>query len=505
MNRSLPDHLLIIAAKMCNHGYGMYHRKFFVSRRPNKWLAFDTLPVQKIVILIPHMDDEIIGCGGLLILAAARHWPVSCVYVTDGAFGFSGTARTAQSQRRVLESERATGMLGKIDKRYYLHLPDGEEWQHAAAKTRLSQILEHERPSHLLVPYAQDTHIDHRQTLLLYQGMYHRLAQQPETIYYQIRVPIPRQDINLFLDLSGKLKLKRQALRCFLSQEKIDMNLLLHLQACQSYLAGLPGRGIEVFKTVSPEGLDNDARLFRPSKPALTRYRDVWTAIQPAPEGLDGNRDAASPAPIRLWNHFFDRGRNLAYQLGYARFSRSYFEKIYFKKSDPWEYETSPYEQAKRDALFSTLSTKRWTRALEIGCSIGVNTERLALASDAVVAIDISGRATARAQQRCRHLPNVKVMRKNLFQCQETHFDLVLCSEILYYYWDPPILRQKLYNILLQLLAMHGCLVVVWGGFRLDQDWDAFLTQRAELELVSSSYYQDEVRPYRISVFERLK
>jgi hypothetical protein len=52
---------------------------------------------------------------------------------------------------------------------------------------------------------------------------------------------------------------------------------------------------------------------------------------------------------------------------------------------------------------------------------------------------------------------------------------------------------------------MHGCLVVVWGGIRLDQDWDAFLTQGAELEVKSSSYYQDDVRPYRISVFERLK
>jgi LmbE family N-acetylglucosaminyl deacetylase/SAM-dependent methyltransferase len=505
MNRPLPDHLLIIAAKMCNHGYGMYHRQDFSRRQQNVWLAFDKVPVQKIVILIPHMDDEIIGCGGLLMLAATRHWPVCCIYVTDGAFGFSGTARSARSQRRALESERATSMLGKIEKRYFLNLPDGEEWLQTCDRTQLLQILEDEQPSHLLLPYAEDTHIDHRQTLMLYHSICHRLAPPPATIYYQIRVPIPQQDINLFLDFSAKLKFKRQALRCFISQKEIDMKLLLHLQACQSYLAGLPGRGIEVFKAISPEGLDNDARLLRPSKPAVTRYRDVWTAIQPARERADGHHDSASPALIRGWNLFVSRMRDFASHLGYTRFPRTYFEKIYAKTSDPWEYETSPYEQTKRDALFSTLSIKRWQRALEIGCSIGMNTERLALLSDSVVAIDISGRATVRAQQRCRHLPHVTVRRKNLFHCKEVDFDLVLCSEILYYYWDPPILRQKLFDVLLQLLAMHGCLVVVWGGFRLEQDWNAFLTQREELELISTSYYQDDVRPYRISVFERLK
>src|SRR5690348_6988030 len=41
----------------------------------------------KVVVLAPHMDDEIIGCGGTIARHAAAGASVTVVYLTDGRRG----------------------------------------------------------------------------------------------------------------------------------------------------------------------------------------------------------------------------------------------------------------------------------------------------------------------------------------------------------------------------------------------------------------------------------
>ena len=55
-----------------------------------------------------------------------------------------------------------------------------------------------------------------------------------------------------------------------------------------------------------------------------------------------------------------------------------YFERMFAGTPDPWEFETSPYEQAKYEHTLDALGERRFRRALEIGCANGVLTERLA-------------------------------------------------------------------------------------------------------------------------------
>src|SRR4051812_50160637 len=55
-----------------------------------------------------------------------------------------------------------------------------------------------------------------------------------------------------------------------------------------------------------------------------------------------------------------------------------YFDELYAGERDPWEFETSAYEQAKYDATLAALPRPLYRRGLEIGCSIGVLTARLA-------------------------------------------------------------------------------------------------------------------------------
>jgi 2-polyprenyl-3-methyl-5-hydroxy-6-metoxy-1,4-benzoquinol methylase len=117
-----------------------------------------------------------------------------------------------------------------------------------------------------------------------------------------------------------------------------------------------------------------------------------------------------------------------------ASLGRQYFEDIYARAPDPWRFATSDYEHAKYDTTLAALPEARYARGLEIGCSIGVLTRRLATRCDSLVATDISERPLRAARIRLADSPWVE------FLCAaapadwpEGTFDLIVLSEVLYY------------------------------------------------------------------------
>ena len=55
-----------------------------------------------------------------------------------------------------------------------------------------------------------------------------------------------------------------------------------------------------------------------------------------------------------------------------------YFEDVYNANDDPWNFASSEYEAAKYAATLAALPREKYASAFEIGCSIGVLTEKLA-------------------------------------------------------------------------------------------------------------------------------
>lgn len=112
-----------------------------------------------------------------------------------------------------------------------------------------------------------------------------------------------------------------------------------------------------------------------------------------------------------------------------------FFEAKYRKSSDPWNFEKSSYEQARYDRILKALAGRRFRRAYEPGCSVGVFTQRLAAICDQVDAADFSPTAAARAAERCSRLPNVAVSCAALTsETQLGGYDLIVLSEIGYYF-----------------------------------------------------------------------
>lgn len=113
---------------------------------------------------------------------------------------------------------------------------------------------------------------------------------------------------------------------------------------------------------------------------------------------------------------------------------KEYFDKLYTKSTDPWDFEKSDYEHRKYEKTIASLPKDRYPSALEVGCSIGVLTQLLAQHCDHLLAIDISERALESARKRLTNQTNVTVKKASIpdsFPAGE--YDLVLISEVGYY------------------------------------------------------------------------
>jgi SAM-dependent methyltransferase len=121
-----------------------------------------------------------------------------------------------------------------------------------------------------------------------------------------------------------------------------------------------------------------------------------------------------------------------------------YFIEQYKRVSDPWQYQTSPYERRKYQATLDALARARYRNALELGCSIGVFTSMLAERCDNVLAIDVSAEALARARRNCAKHAHVRFEQRTFpHEYPEGLFDLTTVCEVGYYLDMPDLLELR--------------------------------------------------------------
>lgn len=142
----------------------------------------------------------------------------------------------------------------------------------------------------------------------------------------------------------------------------------------------------------------------------------------------------------------------------------TYFETMFQGTDDPWGLESSAYEQAKYAHTIEALGGRKYSNAFEIGCAKGVLTHRLARLCDRLLAIDVSTTALRAARARCGDFGQV-AFANMVFpeQAPEGAFDLVVLSEVAYYWDDADIRRAGAW--LRSHLAAGGDLILVhWTG-----------------------------------------
>lgn len=188
------------------------------------------------VIIIPHPDDEALGCGGLLALLRQAQVPVTAVLVTDGTMSHPNSRRFPAAARQALraaELREALTILGvATTETLYLNLPDGaapgpKDAGFTEAAATLRTFLRDQAPATVLVPWRRDPHPDHRATSQLVQAALAATPAPPRLLEYVVwaweraapaDLPQPDEVTGWRLDISPVLARKQQAIAAHRSQ-----------------------------------------------------------------------------------------------------------------------------------------------------------------------------------------------------------------------------------------------------------------------------------------------
>ncbi|MCW2840151.1 MAG: SAM-dependent methyltransferase [Aeromicrobium sp.] len=136
-----------------------------------------------------------------------------------------------------------------------------------------------------------------------------------------------------------------------------------------------------------------------------------------------------------------------------------YFERLYAESADPWQLAEREYELRKYALTTASLPRRRYRRAFEPGCSIGVLTGFLASRCDELLATDPVAAPLARARE---------VVPDNHVRFEQGRVpddwppgehDLIVLSELLYYLSAPE--RLEVAERVNRSLGPGGHLVLV--------------------------------------------
>lgn len=162
-------------------------------------------------------------------------------------------------------------------------------------------------------------------------------------------------------------------------------------------------------------------------------------------------------------------------------YGTDYWEGI-FSTQDPWDY-TNTYEQTKYQQTIDALPNRRFGRGLELACAEGHFTQLIAPLVDELVATDISETAVQRAAEACSAHTNIQYQTLDLIRDPVPgKFDLIICSEVLYYFERGSEIRslaarlQKHLNPGGLILMAHGNVAAIRPeetGFEWGHNFDA--------------------------------
>ena len=143
---------------------------------------------------------------------------------------------------------------------------------------------------------------------------------------------------------------------------------------------------------------------------------------------------------------------------------RARFNALYRSNGDPWGFTVRPYEQMKYDVTLAALPRLRYARALEVGCSIGVLSEKLASRCARFLGVDVSDEAIGMARRRCRSSRNASFNVTEVpRQWPHAEYDLIVLSEILYFLTAAEVANVA--RLVARDLERNGdCVLVNWLG-----------------------------------------
>lgn len=237
------------------------------------YAASKVLEIHSVLVLAPHPDDEVFGCGGTLALHVAAGTRVHVVICTSGeAAGFSAV--------REAESRQASRVLG-YEEPIFWGMPDRGIMYGEALVQRIVDVLGASHANIVYAPSLWENHPDHRAIALAALEAARRSA-QCELMFYEVGAPLRP---NLLIDITSVLANKRAAMDCFPSQlalQRYDRHIEA-LNVFRSYTLGADVAAAEAFERYDAASLQNDQLAFFTSEYSRQQVRGLMAMPQALP------------------------------------------------------------------------------------------------------------------------------------------------------------------------------------------------------------------------------
>ncbi len=163
--------------------------------------------------------------------------------------------------------------------------------------------------------------------------------------------------------------------------------------------------------------------------------------------------------------------------------ARAAFEEAYTRAADPWA-SAAPryrYQQRKYEQIMALLPDRRFRHALDLGCGLGLLSQRLAERSDEVLGIDVASAALGHARKRGAGVANLTFAQGDVLDLPvelNERFDLIVVADTLYYLAPLSDDLLKALSARLADLLMPGGLCLLANHFFFAADSDSRLTRR---------------------------
>lgn len=180
------------------------------------------------LVIAPHPDDEVLGCGGTMARLAAAGCAVHVAVLTRG---HAPRFDPADVERVRAEGEAAHRLLDVRATHWEDHPAAAlDTIPHATLNAAIAAIIGEIAPDTLFLPFAGDIHLDHQ---LVFQSAL--VAARPSSAAYPIRIYAyetlsetnwnapgiaPAFCPNMFIDIAGQLEAKLAAFACYRSQTR---------------------------------------------------------------------------------------------------------------------------------------------------------------------------------------------------------------------------------------------------------------------------------------------
>lgn len=184
--------------------------------------------ISRALVIAPHPDDEVLGCGGTMMRLAQKGAQVHVAIVTKaGADRFGpDVASTGRNEAREAHA------LLQVARTHFIDLPAAEldRVAHADMNAALGALVAEVAPDTLFVPFIGDVHLDHQLTFLSAMvAARPRGGKGPQRIYCYETLSetnwyapgiTPAFVPNVYVDIGSTLEAKVQAFHCYRSQVK---------------------------------------------------------------------------------------------------------------------------------------------------------------------------------------------------------------------------------------------------------------------------------------------